>query len=227
MHDHVAAVRFQPLGQRRRAEFAGAFMFDDRQDAAQRGGPPRGKRRFPFRQDAATQDRRRALPRGQAGDHGFDPVLGRDRVIVEIGDVSVSGRAGAGVAGDADAGFLDPDQLGAGVVPCQSRELRVRPGLGIAVDDQDREPVLGHGLPTQTVQAIADIVRPVMGADANGEVHATRYRRTVAESLTARGILAGTRKETAAPRMTGAAGICRGTVPRPERRGHGTVPRPE
>jgi hypothetical protein len=49
-------------------------------------------------------------------------------------------------------------------------------GRGGAVHQQDREAVAPDRLLAQPVQAVAHIERPIMGADANGEVHAGKRR---------------------------------------------------
>jgi len=58
------------------------------------------------------------------------------------------------------------------VLRCQISKLGRDIGRGGAVHQQDREAVAPHRLLAQPVEAVAHIQRPVVGADANGQVHA-------------------------------------------------------
>ena len=49
-------------------------------------------------------------------------------------------------------------------------------GRGGTVDDQRFERLRGRGLRAQTIQAVGNVGRPVMGADANGDLHAAHIR---------------------------------------------------
>jgi hypothetical protein len=113
---------------------------------------------------------------GDGGEDGLDPVRCGDRIVVDIGDVMRAGRPGTGIAGQADAGLVKPDEPGV-VLVGEHFQVRHRGWTGGAVHQQNREPVTRNGLLSQSVKAIAHIAGAVAGANADGEVHAGRLGR--------------------------------------------------
>ena len=103
-----------------------------------------------------------------------DPVVLRDGVVVDVGDVGGVGGPGAGVARGADPRQVDADEAGAVEFGDEVGELLPGGAGRAAVHDQHGERTGGVGLPAQAVQAVLDVARPVMGADADRELHAGR-----------------------------------------------------
>jgi hypothetical protein len=109
--------------------------------------------------------------RGEHGQDRRDPILGGHGVVVDIGDVTGGAGGGSGVARGADAGRIDPDQASASVALGQFAQFGPRGRRRPAIDDQHREPVLPRRLLAQAREAVADIARTVVGANADGQIH--------------------------------------------------------
>ncbi len=173
MHDQVRGVGLDAGRQGRRAVFPPALLLQDRQHAAQPRRPPVRQRHLPSRQDSPAQQGWRARLRDKRGKDALHPVGGGNGIVVDIGDIGRCRGRSPGVAGDAEARLLHPDQAGSGMLPNQTTQMGRRIAGGRAVHQQNREPVPLRGLAPQPIQAELHIAWPVAGADADGELHAT------------------------------------------------------
>jgi hypothetical protein len=125
-----------------------------------------------MRQDPPADHCRRRVGFADRLQDALDPVRGRDRVVVDVGDIFTTCFPSAGIARRTDTRLLDTQQSRVAAFADLLRELNRGIARRGAVHHQNVELFVAGRLAPQALKAIAQIARPVMRADADGEDHA-------------------------------------------------------